>query len=95
MIPLELTGGKEAEMSQVVVYGADWCKDTKHTRTFLNKLKVAHDFVNIEEDEDAREWVKKQNGGRERKPTVKIDDEVLAVPDDKELADRLKAHGNL
>ncbi len=80
-------------MPQVVVYGADWCEDTQHTRAFLRQLDVAHDYVNIEKDDDAREWVKEQNDGRERKPTVKIDDEVLRVPGDEELAARLRAHG--
>ena len=82
-------------MSQVVVYGADWCEDTQHARQFLRQLHVAHDYVNIEQDDDARAWVKEQNGGREKKPTIKIDGEVLKVPDDMKLVDSLRAHGTI
>lgn len=79
-------------MSQVVVYGADWCEDTQHTREFLNKLNVAHDYVNIEADDAARAWVKQQNEGKEQKPTVKIVEEVLKVPTDEQLEEHLRSH---
>src|SRR5919204_591730 len=57
-------------MFGVKVYGADWCEDTQHTRQFLERLGVSYEYVNIERDESARAWVREQNGGRERKPTV-------------------------
>ncbi|HEX8844984.1 MAG TPA: glutaredoxin family protein [Pyrinomonadaceae bacterium] len=82
-------------MGQVKVYGADWCEDTKGTREFLEKLGVDYDYVNIEENEQAADWVKRQNDGRERKPTVKIGEHVLSVPSDEELEGALRAQNLL
>jgi glutaredoxin len=80
-------------MDKVKVYGADWCKDTKRTLALLDNLEVAYDYVNVEKDEEASRWVKEQNNGRERKPTVKIGERVLPVPDDGELESALREQG--
>ena len=77
----------------VTVYGADWCGDTKRTRKLLEKLGVAYDYVEVEGDQQASAWVKEQNGGKERKPTVDIDGRVLAVADDQELEGALRENG--
>ena len=47
----------------------------------LRSLGVDYEYINIEQDPAAREWVKKQNGGKEKKPTVKIQelDQELAA----------------
>ncbi|MGA9998181.1 MAG: glutaredoxin family protein [Pyrinomonadaceae bacterium] len=72
-------------MSKVKVYGADWCGDTKKSRRLLERLGVAYDYINIEEDTQAAEWVKQQNNGKEQKPTILVGDQVLSVPSDEEL----------
>jgi glutaredoxin len=77
-------------MSKVKVYGADWCKDTKRTLRQLDELGVDYDYINVEQDEDASRWVKEQNNGKERKPTVKINGRVLSVPGDEELSAALR-----
>jgi glutaredoxin len=78
---------------EVKVYGADWCEDTKHTLEHLRGLGVAHRYINIEEDERAREWVRGQNEGKERKPTLEIAGQVLSVPTDRELDSALREKG--
>lgn len=80
-------------MDKVKVYGADWCEDTKRSRVLLDGLGVAYDYVNVEQDEQAARWVKEQNDGKERKPTVKIGERVLSVPDDQELQGALRENG--
>ena len=80
-------------MERIKVYGADWCGDTKRTRKFLDDLEVPYDYINIEEDTQAANWVKEQNDGRERKPTVKIGARVFSVPSDEELERALRAEG--
>ncbi|MDT4954178.1 MAG: mycoredoxin [Acidobacteriota bacterium] len=82
-------------MEKVKVYGADWCGDTKRTLKALDKLGVAYDYINVEQDEQASNWVKEQNGGRERKPTLKIGKQVLSVPSDEELELILTDNGML
>lgn len=80
-------------MLGVKVYGADWCKDTQHTREFLERLGVSYKYVNIEEDERAAQWVKEQNDGKERKPVVDVGGQVLNVPTDHELTSALREKG--
>jgi mycoredoxin len=80
-------------MGRVKVYGADWCGDTKRTLKQLEKLGVAYDYVNVEEDEQAARWVKEQNDGRERKPTLKVGEQVLSVPNEEELKSALRESG--
>jgi thioredoxin reductase (NADPH) len=64
----------------VEVYGADWCGDTQWTRRHLDSPCVVYQYINVEQDQQASAWVKQQNDGKERKPTVKIGEQVLAEP---------------
>jgi glutaredoxin len=82
-------------MDKVKVYGADWCGDTKRTLRFLDGLRVAYDYVDVEQDEQASLWVKQQNDGKERKPTVKVGEQVLSVPTETELESALREQGIL
>ena len=80
-------------MFGVKVYGADWCEDTRHAREFLDRLGVRYEYVDIEGDESAARWVREQNGGKERKPTVDVAGQVLSVPSDHELTSALRERG--
>ena len=82
-------------MERVKVYGADWCGDTQRTLKHLDSLGVAYDYVNIEEDEEAARWVREQNDGKERKPTVKLGGQTLSVPDNAKLESALRENGLL
>ncbi len=79
----------------VEVYGADWCGDTRRTRRHLEHLGVTYQYINVEENPQASEWVKQQNNGKERKPTVKIGEQVLAEPSNGELEEALRQEGLL
>ncbi len=78
-------------MDKIEVYGADWCGDTKRTLRHLDTLGVDYKYIDVEQDAKASAWVKEQNNGKERKPTVKLgDNEVLSVPSDAELEGALR-----
>jgi glutaredoxin len=77
----------------VKVYGADWCGDTRSTLAFLDRVGVVYEYVNVEEDASAAEWVKERNDGKERKPTVDVAGQVLSVPSDHELTAALREKG--
>ena len=79
----------------VEVYGVDWCVDTQRTRRLLDRLGVAYQYINVEQDQKASDWVKQQNNGKERKPTVKIGAQVLAEPSDQALEQALRQEGVL
>jgi glutaredoxin len=77
-------------MAQVKVYGADWCGMTRRTLSHLDQLGVPYDYINVEKDPRASEWVKQQNGGKEKKPTLEIAGTVLSTPANRELEEVLR-----
>lgn len=82
-------------MQRVKVYGADWCGDTQRSLKHLDALGVAYDYVDVEQDAQASLWVKEQNDGKERKPTIKVGEQVLSVPSNQELESALRADGQI
>ena len=82
-------------MAKVEVYGADWCGDTQRSRKHLDHLGVPYDYINVDNDPKASAWVKGQNNGKEKKPTIKIGDVVIAEPSNAELDEALRAGGLL
>jgi glutaredoxin len=77
-------------MNEVKVYGADWCEDTQATRNHLDSLGVAYQYINVERDAGAEEWIKRQNGGKRQTPTVDIGGKVLV---ESELEEALRGTG--
>lgn len=77
-------------VSEVKVYGADWCEDTQKTRRHLNRLAVRYDYINIDFDPRAREFVKSRNDGKQVTPTVVVGGDVLVEPTDDELGGLLR-----
>jgi glutaredoxin len=77
----------------VKIYGADWCGDTKRALKYLDNLGLDYQYIDVEQDTEASEWVKNQNGGKERKPTISIGEQVLSVPSESELGAALKQAG--
>ena len=56
----------------IIVYGADWCEDTRRSLRHLRRLGVPHLYVNIDEDLDALYRAMALNGGNRRTPTVDL-----------------------
>ncbi|MDQ3856746.1 MAG: glutaredoxin family protein [Chloroflexota bacterium] len=81
--------------SRVKVYGTDWCGVTTRTRRHLDSLGVPYQYIDIERDPAAAQWVRDQNRGLEMKPTLDIEGEVLSVPQDRVLDGVLEDHGIL
>ena len=75
----------------IIVYGADWCEDTRRSLRHLRRLGVPHTYVNIDEDLDALDRAKSLNGGRRRTPTIDLglDGAVLVEPDNDTLTGAL------
>ena len=80
-------------MNDVRVYGADWCEDTQATRNRLDSLGVPYHYVNVEQDKSAQDWVKQQNQGKQKTPTLDIQGQILVEPDERELELVLRGKG--
>jgi glutaredoxin len=77
-------------MNKVTVYGASWCEDTQATLKDLKDLGVRYDYVEVERDPAALAWVKAQNGGKRKTPTLDIAGQVLVEPDRSALEQALR-----
>lgn len=82
-------------MADIKVYGADWCPLTKNTIAHLKAINVQFQYINIDRDRTAAKWVAEQNNGKEIKPTLDIDGQVLSEPTDDELDEVLMGKGLL
>ncbi len=82
-------------MAQVTVYGADWCSMTRTALQHLDQLGVEYKYIDIDDDRESAKWVAKQNNGKEKKPTIDVDGEVLSTPSNRELDSALREKGLL
>ena len=80
-------------MSDIKLYGANWCPLTRRTRAHLDGVGVAYDYINIDNDREAAAWVAAHNEGKEKKPTLDVAGEVLTTPSNAELDSVLRAKG--
>ena len=58
---------------------------TTRTLDFLEQSGADFDYIDVEQDPQASEWVKQQNHGKELKPTVDVDGKILSTPTNSEL----------
>jgi glutaredoxin len=80
-------------MQSIKVYGADWCEDTQETRAHLDELAIPYEYINVDRDPAANEWIKQQNGGKRQTPTVDIDGRILIEPENDELDEAMQRAG--
>jgi glutaredoxin-related protein len=75
----------------LIVYGADWCEDTRRSLRHLRRLSVPHEYINIDEDLDALERALALNGGRRRTPIIDLglNGPALVEPDNDMLTGAL------
>jgi mycoredoxin len=77
-------------VDKIKVYGADWCPLTINAKRHLDALGVPYTYIDVDDDPAASEWVKRQNGGREKKPTFDIEGEVLTAPSRAVVEEKLR-----
>jgi glutaredoxin len=58
---------------------------TQRTLNHLNEIGVPYEYINVDEDRRASDWVRRHNDGKEKKPTVDIGGEILSEPSNDEL----------
>ena len=76
--------------SAITVYGAPWCPDCRRSKQFLGELRVPYEWIDIDNDEAAREYVSSINSGKQIIPTIVFEDgSFIAEPSNAELASKL------
>lgn len=56
--------------AEIIVYGTNWCFDSRRARTFLDQHKIAYRWVDIDLDAQARAFVEQVNNGYRSVPTI-------------------------
>lgn len=75
---------------KITVYGAYWCPDCRRAKKFLGEQFVPFQWVDIEQDKEAEQYVLKKNNGKRIIPTIVFeDDSFLVEPSNAELAKKL------
>ena len=74
----------------LTMYGADWCGDCIRSKTFLDENDVVYKYIDIDQDNKARNYVKQLNNGMASIPTIIFQDgSFLTEPTNVELAQKL------
>ncbi|GER91484.1 NrdH-redoxin [Dictyobacter vulcani] len=72
---------------KITMYATTWCGDCRNARRWFDSHGIAYDYINIEENEQAAEYVRKVNNGASSVPTIIFPDgSVLVEPGARELA---------
>jgi len=76
--------------AKVTVYGAYWCPDCRRAKKFLGEQFVPYQWIDIEQDKEAEEYVLQKNDGKRIIPTIVFEDgSFLVEPSNAELAKKL------
>ncbi len=83
-------------MSDITMYGAQWCGDCRRSKRLLDELNVDYTYVDLEEHPDETQTVVRINGGAQSIPVIVFPDgSHLTEPSDPDLRDKLSALGVL
>ena len=79
-------------MSNVIMYGAEWCGDCRRSKRLLEELGVDYDLIDIEKDSSQIEKVKEYNNGAQSIPVIVFSDGThMTEPSDPDLRKKLEA----
>jgi len=82
-----LTDTNAMRQANITVYGSRQCPDTSRATQYLDSHRIAYEFRDLDESPELNDYVADLNGGKRVLPTIRIDDEVLINPGERELAE--------
>ena len=75
--------------SQIVMYSTAWCPDCRRARFFMKRKKISFLEIDVNEDQQAAEFVKKLNNGNRSVPTIIFPDgSKIVEPSESELEEK-------
>jgi thioredoxin reductase (NADPH) len=75
----------------ITIYGAYWCPDCRQSKQFLGEHQIPYNWVDIETDKEAEEFVIRTNKGKRIIPIITFGDgSFLVEPSNAELAAKLE-----
>ena len=78
-------------MSEITMYGAEWCGDCRRSKKFLDANNVQYNYIDVEADASASEKVIEINGGMRSIPVILFSDGThMTEPSDPDLRKKLE-----
>ncbi len=78
--------------ADITVYGAHWCPDCRGSKQFLGEHQIPYNWVDIEEDSEAEQFVIQKNDGKRIIPTIVFSDQTFLVRPDGRLVHCSRGH---
>ena len=79
-------------MSEITMYGAEWCGDCRRSKKFLDANNVKYNYIDVEADASASDKVIEINGGMRSIPVILFADGThLTEPSDAALKEKLES----
>ena len=73
----------------IKMYVTTWCGDCRMAKRWFDARGIAYESINIEEDDQAAEYVSRVNRGYKSVPTIVFPDgSILVEPSQRELASK-------
>lgn len=86
------TSSATSEQSVIKMYATTWCGDCRMAKRWFDSRGIPYEYINIEEDDDAAEYVMQVNRGMRSVPTIIFPDgSVLVEPSPRQLAAKFLA----
>ncbi len=75
----------------IIVYGATWCPDCRRAKEFFGTHRIAYEWIDITDNDEAIAFVEQANHGMRRIPTIIFPDgAILVEPSNAELAEKTR-----
>ena len=75
---------------EIVMYGTTWCGDTRRARRLFDENNIPYQWIDIDQDAQARKYVEEVNRGYRSVPTIVFPDgSMLVEPTTSELMRKL------
>lgn len=79
------------DMENIIVYGCDWCGDTRRAKRVFSENNIEYIYIDIDQDKEAEQLVKKTNNGNRSVPTIFFPDHTtLTEPGREQLKQKLR-----
>jgi len=76
-------------MTDILLYGADWCPDCRRAKAYLKENNISYTFIDVDLDKEATAKVEAINNGKRIIPTLILKGKSYTNPDNMELSSLL------
>ena len=78
--------------SNIIIYGTKWCWDCTRARRYFDSNDIEYEWINIDDDPLAEQFVKENNQGMRSVPTILFPDgSILVEPSRAQLEQKMRA----